>query len=279
MDAISRLDQERILLMEVKPTVETQVAPITERDRLVQEKRRLENELWNLKRQFTDTYPDVIAVSDQLKNLNARLATMPEPVKNSPESYDRNTQVRLALVDKELQRHRQQLADLHQQMQTYQWKVDSVPVLETQQSQLTRNYEVSRQNYQSLLDKTFSAGMSEELERKQQAERFTVLDLAKTPEKPVRPKRLPIMAAVLLAALLLPAGTAIGLQLLNGAVKSEAEIREMLPFKVSIIGTIPPIESQADLRRARMVTVQTVTVSLVACTALVIFLLKVRPIL
>jgi succinoglycan biosynthesis transport protein ExoP len=278
MDAISRLDQERILLTQVK-TVDTQIAPLTERERLLQEKRRMENERWNLKRQFTDTYPDVIAVNEQLKNLDSRLATIPEPAKGSSESYDPNTQVRLTLIDKELQRHKQRFAELQQEMRTYQWKVDSVPVLETQLAQLTRNYEASRQNYQSLLDKTFSAGMSEELERKQQAERFTVLDPAKTPEKPVRPKRLPIMVGVLVAAFLLPAGAAIGIQLLSGSIKSEAEVRDMLPFAIAILGTIPPIESRADLRRRHLIKAQTVIVSLIACVALIIFLFQVRPIL
>jgi succinoglycan biosynthesis transport protein ExoP len=278
MDAVSRLDQERILLTQVKPA-ETQTVPITERDRLLQEKRRLESERWNLKRQFTDTYPDVIALNEQLRNLDVRLAAMPELAKGSTESYDSNTQVRLALIDKELQRHRQHLTELQQQIQTYQWKVDSVPVLETQLAELTRNYEASRQNYQSLLDKTFSAGMSEELERKQQAERFTILDPAKTPEKPVRPNRVPMMAGVLFAALLIPAATVIGIHLLSDSIKSEAEVREMLPFEISILGVIPPIENRADLRRGHLMKAQMVIISLIACTALVIFLFKVRPIL
>jgi succinoglycan biosynthesis transport protein ExoP len=279
MDAISRLDQERILLTQVKPTELRDTASLTERGRLLQEKRRLESELWNLKRQFTDTYPDVIAATQQLKNLNSRLAAMPEPPANSPDSYDTNSQIRLGLIDKELQRHRQQQATVQQQIQSYQWKVDSVPVLETQLAQLTRNYETSRQNYQSLLDKTFSAGMSEELERTQQGKRFTVLDSAKTPGKPIKPDRLLFIAGVLVLALLLPAGLIIGLYLMKGSVKSEVELKEMLPFNIPVLGSIPPIVSQADLRRGRMLTVQTVVASIISCTALIIFLLKVRPIL
>lgn len=278
VDAISRLDQERIMLTQVKP-MDSQFAPLTDRDRLLQEKHRLENERWSLKRQFTDTYPDVITVTEQLKNVNARLATMPEPAKNSIESYDPNTQVRLTLIEKETERHKGQIAMLQRQMQTYQWKVDSVPVLETQLAELTRNYEASRQNYQSLLDKTFSAGMSEELERKQQAERFTVLDPAKTPEKPISPKRIPIMIAVLFVAIVLPAGLVIGMYLLSHAIKSEAELKEMLPSGVPILGTIPPIENKLGLRRKRFINVQTVVVSLATCIALAIFLSKVRPIL
>jgi polysaccharide biosynthesis transport protein len=277
-DAVSRLDQERILLAQVKP-LDSQSAPLTDRDRLLQEKRRLENESWSLKRQFTDTYPDVIAVTEQLKNLNARLVTMPEPAKNSIESYDPNTRVRLTLIEKEIQRHKAQIAVLQQQMQTYQWKVDSVPVLETQLAELTRNYEASRQNYQSLLDKTFSAGMSEELERKQQAERFTVLDPAKTPERPISPKRIPIMLAVLIAAALIPAGLVIAMHLLNNSIRSEEELKDMLPSGVPILGMIPPIESKLDLRRKRYLNIQTVIVSLATCIALALFLSKVRPIL
>jgi polysaccharide biosynthesis transport protein len=62
MDAISRLDQERILLTQVKSSESHEATPLTDRDRLLQEKHRLETEHWNLKRQFTDTYPDVIVV-------------------------------------------------------------------------------------------------------------------------------------------------------------------------------------------------------------------------
>jgi succinoglycan biosynthesis transport protein ExoP len=276
LDAISRLDQERILLARARP-MESQTLPATERDRLLLEKRRLETERWNLKRQFTNSYPDVVAADEQLAHLNARLAELPAPAPDSLESSDPDTQVRLALVGKEIARHKQRISELQQSMRTYQWKVDSVPVLETQMAELSRNYDSSKQNYQSLLEKTFSAGMAEELERTQQAERFTVLDLAKTPEKPIRPKRVPILAGVLFAALLLPAGTAIGLFLLRGAVGSEAEMRDMLPIGIPILGTIPPIVSRSTAARQRWKKLQTVVVSLAACAALAIFLFKVRP--
>ena len=276
-DAISRLDQERILIGRPKAP-ESSSATLSERDRLQIEKRRVESERWALKRQFTDSYPDVVAANQQLSILNARLAALPSSGEDSV-SQDPDTEIRVALIDKEVRRRQQQLAELQQQIRSYQGKVDSVPVLETQLADLNRNYQVSRQNYQSLLEKTFSAGMSEELERTQQAERFTVLDPARTPEKPVRPKRLPIMAGVVLAALLLPAGTVILLQMLSGAVRSDVEVREMLSFGVPLLVTIPPILSKAAVQRSRWRRVQTIVFSLAACFALAVFLFKVRPIL
>ncbi|MCU1224408.1 MAG: hypothetical protein JWQ42_2501 [Edaphobacter sp.] len=279
MDAVSRLDQERILLIQIKPTEVRDTSSLNERGRLLQEKRRFEVERWNLKRQYTDTYPDVIAVTEQLKNINSRLAAIPESASDSGDSFDSSTQTRLSLIDKELQRHKQQQAALQQEIRSYQWKVESVPVLETQLTELTRNYEVSKQNYQSLLDKTLSAGMSEELERKQQAERFTVLDRAKTPEKPIKPKRLPLMAGAMILGLTLPSTIAIVLYLLGGGIRSEAELKGMLPFNIPVLGTIPPIASRADLLHKRMILAQTFLLSVGMCVALVVFLLKVRPIL
>jgi len=279
MDAISRLDEERIMLTHVKPATTTDTTSLSERGHLLQEKRRLETELWNLKRQFTDTYPDVVIAQDELKNINSRLATMPPAPSDASDTYDTATQVKLGLINKDLERHRQQQVVLQQQMASYQGKVDEVPVLETQMTELTRNYETSRQNYQSLLDKSLSAGMSQDLERQQQAERFIVLDPARTPEKPVSPKRLPLMAGAMVAGLVIAPGAAIGLCFLLGGVGSEEELKKMLPGKLQILGIIPPITSRSDLRHKKILALQALAVFAITCAALFVFLQKTRPIL
>lgn len=276
-DAISRLDQERILLSQTS-SADPRVAPLTERDRLIQDKRRLESELSELKRQFTDSYPDVISVKEQIKDASARLAAIPES-SNTTDHLDSTAKVRLTLIDKELQRHRELKANLQAQIRSFQGKVDSVPILESRLAELTRNYEVSRQNYQSLLDKTLSAGMSEQLEKKQQAARFMILDPAKTPEKPLKPKRMILFLGVVVLSIVLPLGAVLAKEALSGVVKSETQLRELLSPHISVLGTIPPIQNQLDIRRARWMTFQTSILLVLTCAALVIFLLKVRPIL
>jgi polysaccharide biosynthesis transport protein len=82
-----------------------------------------------------------------------------------------------------------------------------------------------------------------------------------------------------LAAVLLSAGATVGLNLLKGAVRSETDLASLLPPKIQILGTIPPIASKGDERRARIVTLEVAAASLLACAALIVFLLKVRPIL
>jgi succinoglycan biosynthesis transport protein ExoP len=276
-DAISRLDQERILLSQTS-SADPRVAPLTERDRLIQDKRRLEGELSELKRQFTDSYPDVISVKEQIKDASARLAAIPES-SNTTDHLDSTTKVRLTLIEKELQRHRELKANLQAQIRSFQGKVDSVPILESRLAELTRNYEVSRQNYQSLLDKTLSAGMSEQLEKKQQAARFMILDPAKTPEKPLKPKRMPLFLGVVALSIVLPLGAVLAKEALSGVIKSETQLKELLYPNIPVLGTIPPIQNQRDIRRAKWMTFQTSVLLVITCAALVIFLFRVRPVL
>ena len=276
-DAISRLDEERIMLTQVRATPQTDPAPLTEADRLRQERHRLENELWALRREYTDTYPDVVLVKSQLDKIKARMVA--EGIGNeTSESYDPVTRTRLKVITTELERHKAEQADLQRQVASYQAKVDTVPVLETQLTELTRNYETSRQNYQSLLDKTLSAGMSQDLERRQQAEHFVILDPARTPERPVRPNRLMMVAGNVALSLLLSVGGVIASSVLLGRIETEGQLGALLPGKVTIIGTVPEILSLDDQRRRRIALLQTIALSAAACIAVVTFLHKMRAI-
>ncbi len=280
IDSISRLDQERILMSQQQPgdmRDSHDSTPTGERGRLIQERNRLELELQNLRRQFTETYPDVQTAKRQLENVESRLSALPPPTSTPLTPSDPGAKLRVELINKDIDRHQQQLANLQRQIAGYQQKVQSVPVLETRLAELTRNYETSRQNYQSLLDKRLSAGMSEDLERRQQAERFTVLDSARTPDKPAKPKRLPLMAGAIALGLLLPGALTVVIGLRSGTLKSETELMAMLPARIKMMATIPPISNQHDLRRARRVPLQTAIFSAFVVASLVIFLLKVRP--
>jgi polysaccharide chain length determinant protein (PEP-CTERM system associated) len=278
MDAISRLDEERLLISQQPIADNHDPSVLGVRGRLLQERNRLENELRTLRRQYTDSYPDVVNIKAQLDSVNAQLSqTASDPA--SPDNSDSATGLRLNLINKDIEKHKEQIAALQDEIAGYQHKVQAVPVLETQLAELTRNYETSRQSYQSLLDKRLSAGMSEDLERRQQSERFTVLDPARTPDKPFQPKRLPFMAGVVVSALVLPTALIIALHLYDGTIRSEADLTNMIPSRYKVLTTVPPIVTESDVRRSRVLSVQTALISLLACAVLIVFLMKVRPVL
>ena len=277
-DAISRLDEERIMLTQVKATPQaTDQAQLSEADRLRQEKHRLETQLWTLRREYTDTYPDVVLVKSQLDRIKARMVA--EGISNETlDSSDPVTRTRLKVIATELDRHKAEQAELQRQIATYQSKVDSVPVLETQLTELTRNYETSRQNYQSLLDKTLSAGMSQDLERRQQGERFVILDPAHFPERPIRPNRPLLVGLAFALSVALSICAIIASSVVFGRIETKEQLRAMLPAKVAIIGTIPQVLSVNDHRRRRILIFPAIVLSAAACVSVVIFLHMVRAI-
>jgi len=279
LDTIGRLDEERILLTQSKSTESRDLSSLPERERLLLERGRLNNDLSTLRRQYKDTYPDVVAAQRQLDVINVKLAALPESSSPSIETYDAAARLRINLINKEIDRRKEQVASLRREIGSYQGKIQSVPVLETQLAELTRNYETSRQNYQSLLDKKLSAGMSEDLERKQQAERFTVLDAASTPEKPFQPKRVPLMAGAVIGSAIVAAAIIVLLCHIRGAIWSQSDLRVFLPTKIAVLCTIPSIESNTDKAKKRMAILRVVMVSIAAYAILIAFWIKVRPIL
>lgn len=124
------------------------------------------------------------------------------------------------------------------ELDLYQRRTENLPLREQEMARITRDYEMSKENYKSLLEKKMAAEMALDMERRQQSERFTVLDRARVPEKPVKPKRPQLYAAG--TALSLALGLLVGFaaELRKNVVLGEWELPEGTP----ILARLPHIE-------------------------------------
>ena len=147
----------------------------------------------------------------------------------------------------------------------YRARVEASPLREQQMADLSRNFEGSKAHYQSLLDKTFTAKMGQDLQSNQQAERFTILDPARTPERPFKPNRTAMMFMVLFGALAACLALAVGIDMLNPAIKSETEVKRMLPANLPLMVAIPAIETPGEHHRRMMYTAVAVGIAVLAC--------------
>ena len=86
-------------------------------------------------------------------------------------------------------------------------------------------------------------------------------------------------AGAVLVAILLSCGVCIGSSFLKGAIRSEVDLVSVLGPKLKILGTVPPIIAKGDEKHTRMLNIQLALFSALACVLLVVFFLKVRPIL
>ena len=282
-DALNRLEVERTLLsrgLENPNTGDAKAAPVlTERGKLEEERRRLRARLLDLQNRYTSAHPEVVDTASQLQRVEDRLKTLPpDPVVAVAQDNTAVT-VRLQLIDREAKRLTEEQQRLTSQMGSYRSKVDAVPVREQEMAELNRNYSVSKDHYQSLLDKTFSAGMAADLEKKQQAEHFTILDLAQVPEKPFKPKRSLLFVGAFLGALAMSLGLAYLADMMNSTVKFERELKAMLPANVPLLTVVPQLQSSADRRSSVRFAIIAVVISLIGCALEAGLFLKLHSIL
>ena len=119
-----------------------------------------------------------------------------------------------------------------------QRRVQKMPIREQQLAAITRDYDTSRKNYQSLLDKKLAADVATDMEKWQKAERFVMLDQAGIPERPVRPRRVVLGTAGSLLSLLMAGALAFLLEFKNNVILGEWE----LPAGTVIIGRLPRMQ-------------------------------------
>jgi polysaccharide chain length determinant protein (PEP-CTERM system associated) len=285
VDSYDRLEQEKLLLTRLPEAASPAGAPtanLSKRARVEADKRQVESELARLRLSYSERYPDVIRLKRRLEELTAELETLPSDttdVGGDRTTEVTSTSVRLEIIEKEQKRLKADQSRMQTQMSAYQAKIDAAPLREQQLVELSRNYDVSKQHYQTLLDKSFNIEMAASLEQKQKAERFTVLDSAQVPEKPVKPRRKAFLLLAALFSLALPCAAIIGRDMLAAKVSTEAELKAMIPMGVRIIGVIPRIETVADRRGKLLVGVSAVFTCALLCTSILWIVWRMRPLL
>ncbi len=218
---------------------------------------QLRAQLADLTSHYTDKHPDVRKTREQIARVEAAreraVADMNNPAKNSaPDptpaaSLEPKTGPMLEL-DSQLKANRLEIAnreseikDEQSKINGYQARLNMAPVMEQQFADITRDYDQSKADYESLLKKKNESEMSTDLEKTQQAEHFRMLDPPNLPVRPYKPNRLMLCGAGLAVGLVLGGGFVFGQEKLSGKVYSEREIKKLIPYEV--IAEIPPIET------------------------------------
>lgn len=220
---------------------------------------QLEAQLAEMRGRYTEEHPDVVHLQSLISQLRDELGVSRDGAVAAvlPADLARN------LVDAQLEisRLRQDEANLRTQIETYQQRVENTFLRNQELESLTRDYEVTRQGYQTLLDKKIEAQLSQSLEQRQKAERFRVIDPASLPEAPIRPNR-PLSYTVGLGV---TAALAILLPILLGQLDSSFHAAEELgALALPVLAVIPQLNTADVHRRILTYRVRVVSISTAA---------------
>ena len=251
-----------------------------------QELDRLKSKLADLSSRYTDHYPEVENLKDEIakteKKKGALVAELKtkgnggkqvddgsaahdgtEPLQGSPLLQ---LQGQLQANQAEIANREQAIAGLKARVNSYQDRLNSAPTREQQLADLTRGYDQTKANYDDLLKKQNDSAMATSMEHMQQGERFSMIDPPSLPGKPDFPNRLKFCGIGLGVGLVLGLVVVVGLEFMDDRLHSEKELKILLPM--AILSEIPEIVSPSDEQSRKKKTVLGWAVTALVVTAI-----------
>jgi uncharacterized protein involved in exopolysaccharide biosynthesis len=238
---VRKLQREITELQKVVGT--TGGSAVAQRKKLAQLKTELAEKLGK----YSDQHPEVKKLKSEIAQLEAKSAQAPreKPTREpeNPAYVSLTSQMQAAQTD--IAAFRNQTATVSEKLQMYRKRIESAPKVEQEYLALTRDYQNAHGKHQEVMNKILEARISEGMEEHQKGEKFTLIDPASFPEKPVSPNRWLILLAGLICSLGAGFGTVALAEHLDHSVKSGDELARLTGMP--ILGSIIRIQTKEDV--------------------------------
>ncbi len=275
------LDQYRSLRLGVNEgSADPEVPPVMDGELL-----RLKTQLADIRSRYTERYPDYRKIKEQIAQIEAMKQHMAEDLQTAAASKKNNREPapsddvkaatephptsfaelkemspmvqlegQLKSNQMELENRQKLVSQLETQIQEYQARLNETPVREQQLADITRDYDQSLSNYNSLLSKKNQSELATSLEKRQQGEQFRIIDPPSLPLKPYKPDRMMFALGGLLAGIFLGVTITAGVELLDGRIFHESDFKELVnaPVLTEIPPLPTPLETVVQVRRLRL---------------------------
>jgi len=226
----------------------------------------LETQLDTLLLKYTERHPDVISTrqmiaeleqqrDDQLSELTANMASLPNSVKASIPSLDVNPvyqQLKIAYGNESanIAALQAQLLEYENKLKELQKRIHTVPEIEAQLTALNRDYSVTKSNYEALLARRESAHISQQAGQTTDDIRFKVIEPPRAATEPAQPNRPKLMSVVLAAGV----SVGLGVAFLVGQIWPTFDNRRSLmqATNIPVFGSVGAILSPVVIRRQRL---------------------------
>ena len=266
-ESINRARERRLLVEReladartISPSpVAPEASPSTGPPTITQQLQAARARLEAYKLQYTADHPDVRALERSIRDLEGRaqeevrhpaqptVATAVSPAEAARQKRIRDLSAELEVIDHHIGANQLEESNLKSRISDYQAKVDAVPTRQAELVELTRDYDTLRKTYNDLLTKQQDAKLGANLERREGAEQFQILDPASLPEKPYNHLlRMEVAAGGALGGLLLGLALVAFLEYRDSSFKSEQEIVRIL--NLPVLALVPVLVQEHERR-------------------------------
>jgi succinoglycan biosynthesis transport protein ExoP len=242
-------------------------APMVGLPELAQELEKLRAQLTDLSAHYTDRHPDVRKLKEQIartekireqlaKSLKSKAADTSNADSSSPDDLQVQDSAPIMELESQLKGNKIEIVnrqraieEIKSKIGEYQARLNRSPVMEQELADLTRGYDQSKANYDSLLKKKNDSELATSLELRQQGEHFRVLDPPSLPVKPYSPKRLLLCAVGLVVGLVLSGAITAGAELLDDRIYDEKTLKKLI--QIPVLSEIPNVSTDSETRAER----------------------------
>ena len=212
----------------------------------------LQGQLDTLRLRYTDLHPEVTRVRQLIARLEEQKHQEEELAKKRASSNSvgikaqnpvyQQLSIAIAEADANVASLRTRVNELQGKRGELMGSVDRIPRIEAEYTQLMRDYDVFKKNYQDMLARRETAALSGEVESKTDAVEFRVIDPPRVPTKPVSPNRPLLVAAVPIGGI----GAGLALAFLLGQIRPTVESRRQLKelTEYPLLGVVSRIETE-----------------------------------
>lgn len=226
------------------PAIRADIGPATAQGRIA----LLQRQLSEARTRYTDKHPEIQYLQQELAEARADLKRGGAKGSEREELLRGDPTYQQLLADRSMARLRVQALSreysAHKgQIQSYQLRIESAPMVEQELASLSREYELEKTQYGQLADKHKNALMAEDLERKQGGERFSLLYPAALPRSPETPNRPRLLLVSVALGLFLGVGLVAGREYMDRSVHDARALQS--EFEVPVLAEIPHIDAAA----------------------------------
>jgi polysaccharide chain length determinant protein (PEP-CTERM system associated) len=213
---------------------------------------RLQDELAQLRRQYSEQYPEVIRVRAAIaalepnvvaKGANGRAAAPPAT------GALRFAKQALAGVEGELNALKEEESSLRTLIAGHEARVDTAATLKQAPEQTSLAYDAVNERYQNLLKRSEEAQLAENLERGQNTEQFRILDSAIPLHTPAAPNRLWLLLMGIVAAAALGFGAIVAAEKLDTSFHTADDLQAFTNLPTLARIRLIPSVARAQRRR------------------------------
>ncbi len=241
---------------------------LTSPDELDKELMDLRLRLADARAKYTDDHPDVIALRDKIAKaeklkqqsedeIRASQDTNKEPsavdtqagVSSTPVMMQMQSQLKANKL--EIENYQKQVKVIASRISEYQSRLNLTPEIEQELAEVSRGYEETMSNYNSLLQKQMQSQLATSLEQRQQGEQFRILDPPSLPPRPSSPRHLLWSLGGLVLGAALGIAFAALLELTQVRVWQARDVEGLVPARILV--TLPHLSTQKEDQRRALV--------------------------